>query len=181
MREVWLKPNLRAATLGFIVSAGLEALGFALLLVGWIVYPNDVLFWGGIALAAVAQVGIISMAMQMARPRIAYLDREVLFYVRDDGPVRVPLEFVEGFLLGQGPAMLPGAAQNWETSTLIAKLADNAESWQKLDVAPAVASWCNGYVTIRGTWCEPLSVEVVNRLNRRLAEIKSTATPSAAS
>jgi hypothetical protein len=30
-------------------------------------------------------------------------------------------------------------------------------------------------VTIRGTWCEPLSVGLVNRLNQRLAEVSRAA------
>jgi hypothetical protein len=35
-----------------------------------------------------------------------------------------------------------------------------------------MGSWCNHYVTIRGTWCEPLSVELAARLNARLASVQ---------
>jgi hypothetical protein len=34
-----------------------------------------------------------------------------------------------------------------------------------------LGKWCGSYITIRGTWCERLSVELVQRLNVRLAEM----------
>jgi hypothetical protein len=40
-------------------------------------------------------------------------------------------------------------------------------------VKPAFGNWSEGYVTVRGTWCEPLDSEVVRRLNRRLKEVKT--------
>jgi hypothetical protein len=38
-------------------------------------------------------------------------------------------------------------------------------------VKPALGAWCDSYVTIRGTWCEPLNGELIRRLNRRLREV----------
>jgi hypothetical protein len=84
----------------------------------------------------------------------------------------VPIEYVEGFLLGQGPTLLPvPATENIETTTVVIKLADRAEEYARVDVDRALGSWCSHYVTVRGMWCEPLNVDLVNRLNARLAEV----------
>jgi hypothetical protein len=40
-------------------------------------------------------------------------------------------------------------------------------------VKPSLGTWCGGYVTIRGTWCEPLQPDLIRRLNRRLKEVKT--------
>jgi hypothetical protein len=97
-----------------------------------------------------------------------------LFYLRSGPPFRVPLEYVEGFLMGQGASFLrpgePGASQ---VSTVVIRLADRATDFAQRDVKPALGSWCNHYVTIRGTWCEPLSLAVVNRLNSQLADAQA--------
>ena len=39
------------------------------------------------------------------------------------------------------------------------------------DVKPALGHWCDAYITIYGTWCEPLTTEVFSRMNKRLAEV----------
>jgi hypothetical protein len=58
------------------------------------------------------------------------------------------------------------------------RLAQKAEDWQHLDVKPQLGAWCQGQVIIRGTWCEPLSVPLVNRLNQRLYDVShEKATP----
>ena len=90
-------------------------------------------------------------------------------------PIEVPLALVEGFLLGQGPSYLnahkPAASQ---VSTIVIRLADRATDFAQRDVKPTLGSWCNHYVTIRGTWCEPLSVALVMKLNGRLADAHAT-------
>jgi hypothetical protein len=84
----------------------------------------------------------------------------------------VPIELVEGFLLGQGPSFLPGKRHaRTETTTFIVRLAESAEDWSQRDMPPALGKWCGSYITIRGTWCERLSVDLVQRLNVRLAEM----------
>ncbi|HEY2827859.1 MAG TPA: hypothetical protein VGJ04_09690, partial [Pirellulales bacterium] len=49
-------------------------------------------------------------------------------------------------------------------------IADKATDYHQRDVKPALGRWDEGYVTIHGAWCEPLTLEVVQRLNVRLAE-----------
>lgn len=174
MHEVWLKSNTRALALGLVPVALVESLGLTLAAVGWVLLDNISLVIAGGALAAIASIVMVSLVLQWSQPRIARQDDEVLLFVRSGLPVRVPLEVVEGFLLGQGPTMLAGASHELETSTLVVKLADKAEEWQKIDVKAAIASWCGGYVTIRGTWCEPLSVSLVTQLNQRLYDAKQS-------
>ena len=48
---------------------------------------------------------------------------------------------------------------------------DAAHEWRRSETKPSLGHWCDGYITIRGTWCEPLSIELVNRLNTRLFEV----------
>jgi hypothetical protein len=78
---------------------------------------------------------------------------------------------VEAFFLGQGPAKLPGSPNAQQTVNLVARLAQRETDWARREVKPALGNWCDGYITIRGTWCEPLDNELVRRLNRRLKEV----------
>jgi hypothetical protein len=112
---------------------------------------------------------------QFIRPRIAYRDEKVLFYLRAAHPIGVPVEFVEAFFLGQGPTKLPGAVGSEQTVNLVARLSQRQTEWAELPVSPVLGNWSEGYITIRGTWCEPLNNEVIRRLNRRLKELKTDA------
>lgn len=112
------------------------------------------------------------MVNELRKPRIAYLNGQVLFYVRRGAPIAVPVEIVEGFLIGQGPAELPIMSQQPKSLNLVARLSQRHTEWAEQRVKAAIAKWCGGYVTLRGAWCEPLDNEVVRRLNRRLKEVK---------
>jgi hypothetical protein len=170
--EIWLRTNRRALLFGMIPPALVAAIGL-LLVVGLPSRepPTVVRAIGGVlVVAALAIVG--ALAWQMRKPRLAYRDRQVLVWLRPGGPIRVPLEVVECFLLGQTSSFLPGGDERHvETSALIIRLAQKAEEWQHLDVKPQLGAWCQGQVIIRGTWCEPLSVPLVNRLNQRLYDV----------
>jgi hypothetical protein len=122
-------------------------------------------------LSAAAFTICIALARQ---PRLAYSDGRLLVYLRRLGPLAVPIDLVEAFLLGQGPSWLAGKKHGrTETTTLVIRLADRAVDWSHRDVDPVLGSWCDGYITIRGTWCEPLTLELVNRLNLRLHQVTS--------
>lgn len=173
MPEVWLNANRRILVLGAVLPAALACLGIALG-AGWLgVAGWAAAGWLGWGLAAVSLLALASLARQTQRPRLAYRSGELLVYLRSGAPIRVPIEIVEGFLLGQGPSFLPGKRQTeTEASTLVIRLAERAEEWAKVEVKPMLGYWCGHYVTIRGAWCEPLSVDLVNRLNARLDEVK---------
>ena len=174
MSETWLKTNARAAAFGMILPGLFAGLLFALLWrleieAAWL---KGVL-WVGIAAAALV---IVLLATMSRTPRLSYRDGNLLVHLRPSRPFQVPIEFVEAFFLGRGPSLLPGERNRAApTMNLIIRLAEKASEYSHRDVKPALGAWCDGYITIRGTWCEPLNVDVANRLNRRLAEVKRQA------
>jgi hypothetical protein len=128
------------------------------------------------ALVAIGAALLVGLTNQLRRPRVAYRRGQVLFYLRAGAPVAVPVEVVEAFFLGQGPAYLPlathGAA---ETVNLVARLSQKAPQWADVEVKQALGHWHEGYVTIRGTWCEPLNGDLIRRLNHRLRQLHDAA------
>lgn len=131
------------------------------------------LAWGLIGVGGLLALGLLG---QFRRPRIAYRDGDVLFHLRAGAPIAVPSEIVEAFFIGQGPAYLPRThGPDAEAVNLVARLSQKAPEWMHVAVKPALGHWCEGYVTIRGTWCEPLTGEVIRRLNARLRELRTAA------
>lgn len=173
MQKVWLRPNRRILLVP-IVAGGLLALlgGYLALLLASAPWTGLVRAVGWLMLVA----GTVAVAVNLyllCRPRIGYRNGELLFYLRFGAPVSVPIEVVEAFFLGQGEARLPyGKAHGAESINLVARLAERAVEWHRVEVLPALGQWCDGYVTICGTWCEPLGEEVARRLNHWLAETK---------
>ncbi len=116
---------------------------------------------------------IVLLAWQSRQPRLAFEPGHLLVYLRSGRPYRVPIEIVECLFLGQAPSRLPSKRhESTKTATVVVRLAERAESWRERDVKPALGSWRDGYITILGTWCEPLDRDLVNRLNQRLAEVR---------
>jgi hypothetical protein len=176
MKEVWLRANRRVLLLSMIPASAVGFLGFMLLGKTKGVLGRGVA-WAFIAAGVFLILGLIN---QLRRPRIAYKDGFVLFNLRARAPVSVPVEVVEAFFLGQGPADLPPVdGKQPETVNLIARLSQKAPEWARVSVKPALGQWCESYVTIRGAWCEPLNGEVIRRLNRRLRELHEKGEPSA--
>ncbi|MES1213308.1 MAG: hypothetical protein ABUL64_01865 [Singulisphaera sp.] len=172
MTEIWLHTNRRAIAFGLVFPIAGLLMGLAILALSRGLAPW--VGWLGVVIAAVAAFFCLVLALQLRQPRIARRGDEVLLYLRSGPPFRVPLEFVEGFLMGQGASFLrkdqPGTSQ---VSTVVIRLADRATDFAQRDVKPALGSWCNHYVTIRGTWCEPLSLALVTKLNAQLAEAQA--------
>lgn len=176
MAEVWLDANRRPLWCGLAVALGLSVAGLALMTAGgwdgsagW----TTVVGW---CLLLVAGPAATILARQIAVPRLVYADGTLRFYLRGTRPIAVPLDVVEGFLLGQGPAQVPGLlGRGAEASTLVVKLADRATEWERVEVNPRLARWCGHYITIRGAWTEPLSLTLVQRLNARLHEARQRA------
>ncbi len=172
MTEVWLQSNRRVLALALVPAALLVVVGAALLGVV-AALALRIVAWALVGVGAQLAVGLIG---QLRQPRIAYRDGEVLFRLRAGLPVAVPVDVVEAFFLGQGPAHLPRThGPDAETVNLVARLSQKSPEWMHVDVKPALGHWCEGYVTIRGTWCEPLTTEVIRRLNARLRELRTAA------
>ena len=169
MTEVWLRTNRRVLLLAMVLPGLLGALGGYFLIgesetdvriacVVWIVF---------------ALLLVILLAREAFKPRISCRDGEVLFRLQKRQPIAVPVAVVEAFFQGQGPAHLPGETRHQAKSiNLIARLSQRETDWQQRDVKPALGNWSDGYVTIRGTWCEPITEDLIRRLNRRLGAAK---------
>ena len=176
MSETWLKTNRRAIWFGCIPPLIIALIGL------WLVFQADQgswswLLWLGAALCALGTGVLVMLLHELRRPRIVYRNGNVLFYLTPGEPIAVPVSIVEAFFFGQGPATLPaGIEPRQRTRNLVARLAQRETDWAHRDVKPALGQWCNGYVTIRGTWCEPLNNDVVRRLNQRLKEVQLQAT-----
>lgn len=171
MYEIWLRPNRRALWFGTAAPLLVAAVG------AWMATSASIAsVWMrglGIVLLVLAVLILGAIGRQFLRPRVAYRDGHVLFHLGAGLPIAVPVEHVEAFFVGQGPALLPGAAaKNEKTYNLVARLAQRQTDWAHREVKPALGTWAEGYVTIRGTWCEPLEQELVRKLNRRLKEVK---------
>jgi hypothetical protein len=170
MPETWIHPNRRALALGFALPAalllvGLGAFAFGLISGGWLWHVG-----GGVLTVSALLIAALLWRM-LQQPRVAYEQGELLFYF-DLAPVRVPVDAVECFFIGQAGGMIPDAAgREAEVRTVIVRLAEAAHEWHHRDIKPALGHWCEGYITIRGTWCEPITPELMRKLNARLVEV----------
>ncbi len=168
--EIWLRTNTRAVWFGTVLPAALGLLGL-LLVVGLPDSPVGVRIVGGVLLA-ISLAGILGLMVLARKPRLAYADEHLLVWLGWGAPIRVPIQVVECFWLGQSDSLLPLARnQKTETSSVVVRIAERATEWHHHQVKPQFGLWCDGYITIRGTWCEPLSVKKVNSLNQRLSEV----------
>jgi len=176
MTEIWLHANRRVLLLAMLPVTLLGGIGGMVFLSKEIPFPG----WLGIGGLGVAGLLLLGLVRQIFQPRIAYRGECVLFYLKASGPISVPRNIVEAFFQGEGPAHLPGTSgQQTKSVNLIARLAQRETHWQRREVKSALGSWEDGYVTIRGTWSEPITGEVIRRLNERLAEVKRAELPAA--
>lgn len=124
-------------------------------------------------LLCLAVVLLALIVWWMRQPRLAFDGGILLVYLRAGGPYRVPIDAVECFFLGSGPLKLSDQIDApYRTVNLIVRLAEKATDWADRPVKPALGRWHEGYIMIYGAWCEPLSLEVVSRLNVRLHQIQ---------
>ncbi len=173
MAEVWLRTNRRAILWGMVPPAAL-ALAGGLLAAPYGRTAPDLLLggWGrilGIGLMVLAAVSLAALAWQLRQPRLAYADGHLAVFLRR-GPIRVPVEVIECFLLGQADSLLPSKGRKLKTSTVLIRLCPQAADWVRGDVDPRLGQWRDSHFIVRGTWCEPLNVDVIRRLNARLAQ-----------
>jgi hypothetical protein len=110
------------------------------------------------------------------RPRLAYENGQLLVYLRGGAPIAVPVESVECCFLAAGAGQIPGASQNEiPLRNLVMRVAERATDFQNCDVKEVLGRWEDGYITIHGAWCEPLTLAVAQRINARLADVHQSA------
>jgi hypothetical protein len=167
-RVNWLHTNRRALSLGIVVLSPALAVAVGVMATS----ANEWLRWPAAAAALLLAYAIGLCVYLMWQPRLSYANEQLHVHLRPGAPIRVPIDIVECFFLGQGPALLPrlfgSRKKAEETSTIVVRLAESAEQWKHVDVKPALGQWCEGYITIRGTWCEPITNELLKRLNGNL-------------
>jgi hypothetical protein len=170
MRETWLQTNRRALWIGTVPPLVFMALG-TWLAWGFTSPGADWPRWLGTTMIIVGGALVATLLAQLHRPRIVYDDGQVLFHLRNGPPIAVPVELVEAFFLGQGPLMLPGPPKQGDaTVNLVARISQRDPTYAEREVKPALGRWSESYITIRGTWCEPLDGELIRRVNHRLRE-----------
>ena len=127
----------------------------------------------GWILAALGCLVVALLVRQSRQPRMAYEAEHLLLYLRPGAPIRLPIELVQCALLGAGSTQLPGpGSREIRTSNLVMRLDEKATDWAEVEVKPALGRWSEGYITIHGAWCEPLTLDLVQHLNQRLHELK---------
>jgi hypothetical protein len=172
MAEAWLKTNRRALILGMALPAVIFVAAAAGL--AWTVASGTHWIWQlPFILVAVVPLWMLGeLLYALFRPRVGYESGELLVFLEPTRATRVPIDIVEVFFLGQGPSELPKLkGREPETQNVVIRLAESASEWKHRDVRPAFGHWCEGYITLRGSWCEPITPALLRRLNQRLAEI----------
>lgn len=172
MRECWLRTNRRALALGLVVPLVFLLLAGAGLT--WTLLSGQ--HWlAQLVLLMVTAVSfwmVAELLYASTRPRIAYEGSQLLVYLEPTRATNIPIDIVEVFFLGQGPSELPKLhGKEPETQNVIIRLAESATDWKHRDVRPSFGHWCEGYITIRGSWCEPITPALMRRLNHRLSEV----------
>jgi len=167
--EIWLHPNRRALWLGMIVPVLGAALGAALMWAGWARTTP----WEQLAVALGAVLLLLHLFLLgglvwvMRLPRIARVHDEIWFYLAGATPEKVPLDAVEAFLSGKSASVV-GRDRTAEAASIVVRIADRYPDYHERPVKPSLATWTDGYISIRGTWCEPITIDLIKSLNRRL-------------
>ena len=169
--ESWLKANWRPVAMA-MVAPGILLLVSVLAAV---FATSSVVRWGWVAVALLSVMMIAGLATLLA-PRVARKGSWLLVRLRFGSPLQVPLEHVEVFFFGQGPTKagprgeLEDEDQQDQTSNVVVRIAEAATDYHHRNVEDRLGKWFEGYIVIRGTHCEPLSKEVLTRLNQRLVQ-----------
>ncbi len=175
--RVWLRGNPLP---GRLVAAAFGLTGALLVSVAilWPLGGASRLMVGGLAtLLFLLGGGWLMVAM---RPRVASGCRRILVRL---APLRmevVPLEAVECFFLGsrlEPPAPGDDSTGGNRVRTLVMRIAERSTDFHARPTLPAWGTWKDGSVVFEGRWCEPLSVDLVRRLNRDLTAAKRAAVP----
>ena len=156
--------------LGALLGALLAGLGLgALLLVAW---SSGIARW---LLGGIGAVGIAALAAflySLRRPVIAFENGQLLVTAGVGPPYRIPIDAVEVFFLGQGGTAVQPRGQKAEARNVVVRLAERATEWHQRDISKSVGKWEDGYISLNGTWCEPIDGDLLKRLNHQLVQIK---------
>src|SRR5262249_21616093 len=139
MADVWLHTNRRALLWSMLPPALLALLGAALV-AGYLRAGIAERFAGG-GLTFAGAAAPAALLWQSRRPRLAVAGGHLLVYLRRGAPVRVPLEVIECFLLGQATSQLPAAGRKLKTATVLIRLCPREPQWVRGEVDPRFGEW----------------------------------------
>lgn len=127
----------------------------------------------GTAILALAALMVLSVSIGA---RVARRGDQILLRLGSLRPLNLPLDSVECFFHGQAPSPCGlGADDSLRVNSLVVRIAERDKERQQGEVPSMFGKWCGGYITMNGLWCEPISLDQLNKLNRRLVKCKQGA------
>lgn len=167
-QTIWLRTNYRV----YWASAVVAVLAVACCLSAAITAPSQPTMIASWVLVAVGVAAVVVTMRRARQSRLAYEPGFLIVSLGGRTTARIPIDVVECFFRGQGPSLLPVPSESLETesSTVIVRLAEAAKEWHHGEIPVSLGHWCEGYITIRGTWCEPITAELIGSLNRNLVQ-----------
>ncbi len=136
---------------------------------------DRLLWWIGLAVVLIGLAVVVRQWRWAMTPRLALQDDHLLLYGGSGKGhlVRLPLEDVECFFFGKTDSHLTDrTGEKVPSHAVVIRIRERASQWQSGPLQPSLGTWGEGYVTLRGTWCEPLTVEKVRQMNATLAAVK---------
>ena len=166
--ETWLKPNRRVLLVGLIGT--LMLIGLAV----WLCWSvNPIRYWIGFCLLPPAFMISMLIFIRMKRSRLGYRHGMLWVDLGPGKPVSVPIDAVECFFLGSRETPSSGRwGMQSRAISIVVRLAEKAVQYHDRSVTTALGTWQEGYITILGSWCEPVSPALIARLNQRLLEAR---------
>src|SRR5688572_28575047 len=102
-REIWLRKNQRLFAAFAILPIALIVVAATML----ITIPAPTGYWAAGVTAGIAAVTLVVLAVRSRLPRMAFDKGHLEVFLSGGTPIRVPIQIVECFFLGQGPSLLP--------------------------------------------------------------------------
>ena len=171
--QPWLYSNWRLLLPMGILATVVGLLGLASCVIGF--FYGVLWIVGGILLATGASALLLAAWLYLQRPRLEYEPGWLLLHLGWSRTIPIPIEIVECFFMGQFPSKVRGpTGKEAETATVVVRLAERATEWHAREMAPHLGQWADGYIIVRGTWCEPINMDLLTRMNKLLAEAHRT-------
>jgi hypothetical protein len=174
MQECWVRANRRAFAFAAIAPTTIAVVLFAALWAGASYVDDAVAQVALFSLACLFLVGAIfslgSAAYLMRTPRIAYSHGNVIVTLQPRSPEIIPLESVECFFLGREPVEI--GSRPSRVSNIVVRLAERNQELQSRTLKTRFGGYRDGYLIVDGAWCEPITPELMKRINARLSEVR---------
>jgi hypothetical protein len=124
-------------------------------------------------LAALALLVLVSLWVVWRTPLLVLDDTSLVVRMDWAVPEKIPIEYVECFFLGEGQTELPaGAGRSAKTRTVVVRLAETARQYRDRPVPHWLGRWKDGYITVNGAWCEPITCELLTAFNEQLRDVQ---------